>query len=419
MLSDIDKDNLIDLEQHISFAGFDLHREAKRIGTLLLHSQVRGIAAPVLYGDEKGSKLYTDFLKERTDRRLEDTAPARIFKDHARTIATRYRDVDRLVIIGAGSYDAFMNQEGALIREVIEQRGKNKKIEVVLVDVSLDFLKENIRALHDLGHEIGADFVVRAIQADFTRISGKKFDQIMREHFDSQSRKNVKTGVISTGATFGNIEEVPNTETIPTGTIDKRMALLGEFGAEGSVIGFDCFSGYDESQGYYRSPKLDEFFLNGLEVIRREGPEEIKGLEIHDEEGALLFTYDPKFYTRSALYAHRLVAQQRQTIQVMNGGNKHVDVDIPQYSTLHMMYSLRPPQDVITSRSTNNTGMTHDVNMGENTGLNFYIFEKTDHRPAVLEKHQMPTLSNRSRRPRATSLIVGNTRPHQIKLAVA
>ena len=417
MLNKISPEQLQDLDPHILHAGFDLSQQAKQIGIALFHHRQSGIAAPILYGDPKGASLYDTFISKAHNGDPKDAAPARLIDNNIQAIATKYKDIDRLVIIGAGNYETFLNQEGAILEQLHSLQGDDRKLEIVLIDVSEDYIKEDIAALQSLGEKLKTDYTVRAIQADFTTISGATFDRIMTDYFGSKARNEVKTGIISTGALFGNIENVPNLESVPTGLIEKRIAIFGEFGAEGSVIGFDCFSNLDSS--YYHSETLQEFFLNGIDVVRREGPEEIKGLKLYDADGNLMFRSEPKNYIGSKVSAHRLVATQRQVIQVLNGGGVHIDVDIPQNSTWHMMYSLRPEQNFIINTSAHNTGASYDANFGDRSGLNFYVFDKTGV-PAILESvNENANIMSIPERKNPASLNVGmSQKPEELKHAM-
>ncbi len=369
--------NLTDLD--IYDTGFDLDEEITRIGKALLlrkDGQDRGIAAPILYGDPKGARLFQAFIEQAASKdengNKQDSLPAQLIDRNQAALAQTYAGINRLVVIGGGDYNSFMKQEAVVLSGISGKgRGKKKELEVVLVDVSEEFLRDEIRALHDLGRKVGANYKIIPIKGDFTKVSGEKFDDILTSGFGAAPRKETMTGIISTGATFGNIQNVNDTESIPFQKIDERMAIFGEFGDVGSIIGFDCFCTLENSTDYYDARPLREFFRNGMDLIARRA-EGIHDLLAKDSNGAPLFRYAPQQYPQSALLAHRLEAISPQTITVVNGSTISVTVD----DSYHMMYSLRPRADHITSRPVINTGLEHDSLVGM-SGLNFYTFRKT------------------------------------------
>jgi len=191
------------------------------------------VAGSIAYIDS-GTELYNQFKKARLPHNNPSmSTTANLISTHKAAIADSIRDIERLVIIGAGSYDSIMNQELVILKEIFGKTNKSKIGEIVLVDVSTDSLKQSVQAIEKVSLEIGARFRTLAIRADYKDISGKSFDNILAA-WDAKAREKIKAAVIMTGGTFGNLENLSSTEAFPVHDIDLQMAMIGEFVGEGS-----------------------------------------------------------------------------------------------------------------------------------------------------------------------------------------
>lgn len=313
---------------------------------------------------DSGAKLYQKFIE--ASGQTDQTDSQRLIAKHGGTIAQDIGDIQRLIAIGGGSYNSFYNQELALVREMIKHSPESFSLnEFVLIDVSEDFLREQQQAITRFSQEHSIDVSIISIRSDFERISGERFDNILKNEFsNAKSRNEVKAAVISTGATFGNLTNPSVTNALPTHDIEVRMAKMGDFVSIGSVAIFDYFTKTENAENYYNQTELAQFFENIPHLIRLYGKDALENFyeNTPNKEDGIYFRYRAQAFYDSRLIAHQLVAVRPQESVIHNGGGSQV-LTIGPNERYTMMYSARPRTDDIQSRPTRNTGLRPDYHV--------------------------------------------------------
>lgn len=313
-----------------------------------------------------GAQLYDDFVKAQQPEEIQPPVSQLAISKHGAAIASDIEDIERLIVIGGGGYNSFKNQELSIVNEIEKRKeGQSPLSEVVLIDVSDDFLDQQVTAIRDYESATGKHLHVLSVRSDFQKISGKKFDTIL-ETCGMRSREDVKAALISTGATFGNLDN-PAIDGLPFEDMEKRMARLGEFVGNGSTVIFDYFTKLETAESYYSSPKLAEFFTNIPHIMTLFCGDSLRNFKQNTPsiEDGTYFSYRPKVFANSRMIAHQLIAEQPQRPIVINGAGERV-LTIETGEKYTMMTSFRPKTDDIHSRPHENTGLRPDYHVSMN-----------------------------------------------------
>jgi hypothetical protein len=353
-------------------AGFDVIPEVTRITADTFSKKGSGLAGQIAYLDN-GAKLYQAFkdAHSHTDENgnEEISDPARLISVHKSALREAIADAERLIIIGGGSYSSIMSQELSLVRAVFEADHKAPLKEIIIVDTSPEFLAEDIHAVRDFEEKLNSDlninvhFDVTGLRGNFRKIAGETFDDIL-QRLGKLKRDEIKSALITTGATFGNLENVGSTDSVPENDVDVQMATLGEFVNVGDTVMFDHFTMMRNGEGYYNHPALAKFFTN-IPVIMRDHCKNLIDFNVNDVNGNpddIYFSYRAKNLWKARLVAHQLIAELPQTSTISNGIDRVLTIN----GEYNVMYSFRPTADIIINRPSANTGLES----------NFYVSSK-------------------------------------------
>lgn len=210
---------------------------------------------------------------------------------------------------------------------------KPKLSEIVLIDVSTDFIHECEHAISDFCNNYGKKIDVISLQSDFKDISGIRFDEILRA-YGTKSRSEVKSTVLMTGGTFGNIESISAMDKLPSNEIDVQMAHLAELVGVGSSVMFDHFTRISTSENYYDTPELAAFF-NNIPRLMQKYCTGLKDFHVNGDNGSNYFRYRARMlYAR--MVAHELVAEIPQTPEIVNGVERVFPINVG--DTLNVMF---------------------------------------------------------------------------------
>lgn len=335
-------------------------------------------AGQIAYIDN-GASLYEAFKKSRLPQQdSSQSAPSRLLTMHKGAIADTIKDIERLIIVGGGSYESFMNQEMLLVNEIFAQDKKAPLKEIVLIDVSTESLADGHRAVEEISTKLGRKFNTLSIRSDFKSASGETFDQIMAE-WGSEKRDGIKSAVIMTGGTFGNLEGITSTEAFPINDVDEQMAHIGELVGTGSTVIFDHFTRMDSAEGYYNSPELAAFMTN-IPNIMKEYCKGLSNFRVNDpgSYNDPYFSYRARAIPNARIVAHQLIAEVPQTATIRNGIEKVLTIS-DKYT---VMVSLYPSVDDINRRPSVNTGLESQFHVSSKD-LVLHVYKKTG-QPAVL-----------------------------------
>lgn len=334
-------------------------------------------AGKIAYLDN-GAELYETFKTARSDGHDSSKgSPAHLLSIHKGSIAGSIRDIERLIVVGGGSYDSFMKQEGVIIKEIFAQNPNAPLKEIVHINVSQESLGQELGAIAQISTEIGKPLKTLSIQADFVSATGVTFDNIMAE-WGSTSRADTKAAVIMTGGTFGNLEGITSMEAFPIHDVDLQMANIGELVGPGSTILFDHFTKVEAAETYYNSPELSAFMTN-IPAIMQKYCHGLSNFRINDESRYQdpYFSYRAKSIPHARLVAHQLVAETPQEAKIKNGSEKILTID-DKYT---VMVSLYPMVDDILRRPAANTGLRSDFHVSSGD-LVMHVYKKVGE-PAV------------------------------------
>lgn len=335
-------------------------------------------AGKIAYLDN-GAELYETFKTSRAHGPDSSKgSPSYLLSIHKGAIAGSIRDIERLIVVGGGSYDSFINQEGVIIKEIFAQNPNAPLNEIVHINVSQESLSQELQAIAKISADIGKPLKTLSIQADFANATGITFDNIMAE-WKSTSRAETKAAVIMTGGTFGNLEGITSTEAFPIHDVDLQMANIGELVGPGSTILFDHFTKVDAAESYYNSPELSAFMTN-IPAIMQKYCHGLSNFRINDESRYQdpYFSYRAKSIPHARLVAHQLVAETPQEAKIKNGSEKILTID-DKYT---VMVSLYPMVDDILRRPAANTGLRSDFHVSSGD-LVMHVYKKVGE-PAVL-----------------------------------
>jgi hypothetical protein len=334
-------------------AGFNLVADVTKATIHTLLPETLGLAGSIAYVDE-GAKLYEEFKRSTLpEHNPAGSEVAQLINTHKDTLVKEIEDIERLIIVGGGSFDSILNQELLLLKHLFSKNPRPKLKEIVLQDISEEFLSDQVKAVQHFENEHGVRFDIRVIRGEFKKIS-PQFDAIMTQHFGSKSREEVKAAVIMTGGTFGNLEGLASTNRFPGKEIDRQMAYLADFVGNGSTVILDHFSDIEKAVAYYGSGKLDKFFENIPSVMRQY----CKGLVdffVNGDKNRKFFEYNVVAHSRAGLIGHELIVKEDQSPKIVNGTN--LVLPLQKDEPLSMMFSLRAEASAITSRPSENTGL--------------------------------------------------------------
>lgn len=349
--------------------GYDPASEATTIAKLTFGKEKKGLAGSIAYLNG-GAELYNQFMDAHSDSNHETDA-ARLMRLHGSHFAKGMEDIERLIVIGGGGYNSFSKQELQLVTELYAEDNAKLK-EIILIDVSKAFLEEQIDAIQVFETDMcvasteNVSYKIVPIRADFNKISGIKFDEILEQQ-GLKPRKDVHAAVIMTGATFGNIVDPSTTDSVPTNDIEKQMATIGEFVSNGSYVMFDHFKDLSEGENYYNTPELAAFFEHIPVTIQNNAPT-LDNFKVNDddlEEEDKAWTYKPKANFKARLVEHRLVSGRQQLPSIVNGSGNLRILPIDIGDEFAMMYSLRPRSQDIEDRPSANTGLKRSFSISE------------------------------------------------------
>ncbi len=333
---------------------FDVKKEVTEATVKTLSGDKLGLAGSIAYLDE-GSSLYDTFIRSTSnDGKAEKSASAQLISLYQEPLRQELKNIERLVIIGGGSHDSIANQELALVSNMFAHEGKPPLKEIVLVDVSENFLRDGLDAVHEVEQKHGVEFDIKLIRGDFKKVA-KNFDTIMTEEFGSKPKDSIKSAVIMTGGTFGNLEGVSSTDRFPGTEIDVQMAHLADYVGNGSTVMFDYFTRLENGPSYYNTSQLSDFFNNIPRIMQRYC-KNLQGLEANSDDGYdHLFRYRARALPDAQLIAHELIAEKDQTPRIVNGIERVFPIS--RNDRLVMMFSLRAHASDIYKRPHQNTGL--------------------------------------------------------------
>lgn len=331
---------------------YDVQKEVTEATINTLTNKL-GAASSIAYLD-KGAELYERFKKTT----LENNDPsksesARLISTYKDSLCKEIKDVSRLIVIGGGSFESLYNQELALVSGLYAGGTKPPLQEIVLIDVSREFLSEGVQAVQKFEAEHNTKLDIKLIQSDFKKIA-KSFDTIMTEGFGSKSINDTHAAIILTGGTFGNIEGIAATDRFPGAEIDKQMAYIADYVGKGSIAMFDYFTKIETGVNYYSKNQLSEFF-NNIPRIMQKYCKNLEGLYSNPENQELFFRYRARALPSARMIAHELVAETNQSPKIVNGIERLFPIN--QNDTLTMMFSLRAHASDIYNRPYQNTGL--------------------------------------------------------------
>lgn len=363
------------VDEYIYEDNYPVAEKVTKVTINTLMSNRLGMAGSIAYIDN-GATLYEKFKRSHVpDSKPEESTSARLINVHKSALANEIRDIERLIIVGGGSYDSIATQELALVSELFahEAQQKPKLKEIVLIDVSTDFLNEGRRAIKDLQEKVQQKFKVIPLRADFKDISGDTFDHIM-DAYGSGSRDQTKAAVMMTGATFGNIESVSAIDKFPGNEVDEQMAHLGELVGQGSNVIFDHFTKIDTGVQYYDTRELSDFF-NNIPGLMRKYCKGLHDFNVNgDNNGQQFFRYRARLLPNARMIAHELVAEQSQTPRIVNGVERVFPINTG--DTLNIMFSLQARADDITYRPVQNTGLASQMSVSHKDLQVMHVFKK-------------------------------------------
>lgn len=361
------------VDEYIFEDNYPVAEKVTKVTINTLMNNRLGLAGSIAYIDN-GATLYENFKRSHTpDRKPEESTSARLINVHKSALANEIRDIERLIIVGGGSYDSIATQELALVSELFAHEAEPKLKEIVLIDVSTDFINEGRRAIKDLQEKIQTKFKVIPLRADFKDISGDTFDQIM-DAYGSSDRENTKAAVMMTGATFGNIESVSAIDKFPGNEVDEQMGHLAELVGQGSNVIFDHFTKIDTGVQYYDTRELSDFF-NNIPVLMRKYCKGLHDFHVNgDNDGQQFFRYRARLLPNARMIAHELVAEQPQTPKVINGVERVFPINTG--DTLNVMFSLQARADDITYRPVQNTGLASQMSVSHKDLQVMHVFKK-------------------------------------------
>lgn len=378
----VDKIDMADVGStsfHTSYdKGFNPVEEVTRVTADTLGRKNLAMAGKIAYIDN-GAALYEAFKKSRLPKSdSSQSAPSRLLTMHKGAIADSIKDIERLVIVGGGSYESFMNQEMLLLTEIFAQDPKAPLKEIVMLDVSQESLADGHKAVEDISVKLGRTFNTLSIRSDFKNASGAAFDQIMTE-WGSKKRDDIKSAVIMTGGTFGNLEGITSTEAFPINDVDEQMAHIGELVGIGSTAIFDHFTRMDSAESYYNSPELAAFMTN-IPSIMQKYCRGLSNFRVNDpgSYNDPYFSYRARSIPNARLVTHQLIAESPQTAILKNGIEKVLTIS-DKYT---VMVSLYPSVDDINRRPAANTGLESQFHVSSKD-LVLHVYKKIG-RPAVL-----------------------------------
>jgi len=378
--------------------GADIYDEAMNVGNLVKHATINtlmnkrlGLAGSIAYID-KGAALYEEFKKSHLPKNdPSQSASAQLIDRHKASLTHEMQDIGRLIVVGGGSYDSITNQELILADNLFAHENKPPLKEIVLVDVSLDFLKQGIQAAKDFREKHKRpDIRIIPIRADFKNVSGVAMDTIMAR-YGAAPRDEIKAAVMMTGATFGNIEGVSAVDKFPGNEIDIQMAHLGELAGKNSIVMFDHFTKIEAGENYYTTPELAKFF-NNIPVIMQQHCSNLQGLYA----GENYFRYRAKMLPNARMVAHELIAETPQTPRIVNGAE--LIMPIATGDTLNVMFSLMARTDDIANRPDANTGLKKITYVSSPNDLVMHVFQKTS-LPTTLHHPDIEMFHPRSNAP--------------------
>lgn len=362
-----------DAESDIYDVEFNIVDKVTNATRSTLSNSRLGTAGSIAYVDN-GAALYETFKRSHTpEQNPAENTSARLISTHKSALLSEIKDIERLVIVGGGSYDSISSQELALVGGLFASQRKPKLTEIVLIDVSTDFIHECERAIGDFqAKHPTKPLKVIPIRADFKDVTGAKFDEILAA-FGAKDRESTKAAVMMTGATFGNIESVATMDKFPGNEVDEQMANLADLVGIGSTVMFDHFTKPDTSEKYYGTPELSAFF-NNIPVLMQKYCKGLQDFHVNGDNGQQYFRYRARQLPNSRMVAHELVAEAQQQPKIVNGVERVFPINVG--DTLNIMFSLQARADDITWRPVQNTGLASQMSVTHKDLQVMHVFKK-------------------------------------------
>ena len=285
--------------------------------------RARAIAGPIAYLG-KGADLYDAFKNAHEDSSTNEEKE--LFNENKQPIAQAIKDTERAIIVGVGPLEYFTDQELLILQQ---PEMANLK-EILLVDVSRDFLAASLHAANDVLHQkmlerkkmdpsvSEDDYRVQLVCDDY-RVVASKLSQDRHEYFDTDRQ----TTVFVTGGLFGNIEN-PEADSFPLHAIQEEESHFAKIGGVGSKILASYFYKTDSVQatGYYQTPELTRFFLNIPKTIY----DHCVGLEDFSPTPDN-FAYVARWNDDAGYIEHRLrIVKSQQPTITLNGQTRVLDL---------------------------------------------------------------------------------------------
>ena len=361
-------------EEHsdIYDASFPIVDKVTNVTRNTLMNNRLGLAGSIAYVDN-GAKLYENFKRSHMpEQDPSESTAARLITTHKSALLSEISDIERLIVVGGGSYESISSQELALVSGLFAGQRKPKLTEIVLIDVSTDFIHDCERAIGDFQAKHKKPIKVIPVRADFKDVSGETFDHIMQA-YGSRSRADAKAAVMMTGATFGNIESVSTMDKFPGNEVDVQMAHLADLVGIGSTVMFDHFTKFDTSEKYYDTPELAAFF-NNIPVLMKQYCKGLQDFHVNGDNDQQYFRYRARQLPHARMIAHELVAEAPQKPKIVNGVERVFPLSVG--DTLNVMFSLQARADDITWRPVQNTGLESQMSVTHKDLQVMHVFRK-------------------------------------------
>lgn len=330
--------------------------------------RARAIAGPIAYLD-KGADLYDAF--KRAHENSATNEEKELFVENRQAIAEAIKDTERAIVIGVGPLEYFKAQELLILQQ---PQLKNLK-EIVLIDVSADFLTDALKETNDLLNAkkseekqfkkfvTDSQYQVELICDDYKNVAER-----MATNPEYYFKDKKQTTVFVTGGLFGNLEN-PDPDAFPVHAIQEEEAAYAKIGGVGSKILASYFykAHNNSALNYYQTPELSKFFLNIPKIIY----DNCIGLEdfLPTPDN---FSYVARWNESARYIEHRLKVMQSQRPSITINGQTRI-FDLRKDDEFVMMTSGRFEPVRLSEIPSHNTGLTvNRTFMGQEMALQLF-----------------------------------------------